>query len=472
MLRVWGGGVFAPQALADACDEAGVLLWHDFLFACAKYPGDDPEFVTEVELEVTEAVRDLARHPSLAVWCGNNEIGWGDREWGYRQRRPVGPHHALFHLHIPQIVAAEDPSKVYWPSSPWSPGFAAPNDPTVGDQHPWGVSILDPGPADFWKYRGYVDRFPNEGGVLGASLPVALDDFLPDGDKRMLSPSWVHHDNPIGFRGSAPGDIGRVYDTFRLWTGLDPFALPMDEYALLSGVLQADGLSEYITNYRRRMFSSASAIFWMYNDSWPATHGWTIVDYGLRRKLSYHPVRRAFAPVTVVVADEGDEIGLFGVNDTPVPWSGRLRYGVFGLSGGYPLDHEMDAVIPANSAIRLAHFERSKLDEAGPSRCGAFGLLYAGSGVVAQHRLFVRRFHELQFADPRITVTRQGDHAVFACDSFAWGVCVDLSGAAVGDNCFDLLPGVGYTVAWPSAAGGPEIRYVGSRALLHARRRA
>ncbi|MBM3493329.1 MAG: hypothetical protein FJX72_03250, partial [Armatimonadetes bacterium] len=174
-LRVWGGGVFAPEALADACDEAGVLLWHDFLFACAKYPGHDPDFVTEVELEVTEAVRGLARHPSLAVWCGNNEVEWGDREWGYRQKRPVGPHHALFHLHIPSILAAEDPSKVYWPSSPWSPDFAAPNDPTVGDQHPWGVSILDPGPADFWKYRRYVDRFPNEGGVLGASLPVTLD---------------------------------------------------------------------------------------------------------------------------------------------------------------------------------------------------------------------------------------------------------------------------------------------------------
>ncbi|NLH99326.1 MAG: hypothetical protein GX446_07515 [Chthonomonadales bacterium] len=467
MLRVWGGGVFIADELADACDEAGILVWHDFLFACAKYPGDDPDFVTEVELEVTEAVRRLARHPSLAVWCGNNEVEWGDREWGYRHRRPVAPHHALFHLYIPRILAAEDPSKAYWPSSPWSPDHGSPNDPTMGDQHPWGVSILEPGPADFWKYRGYVDRFPNEGGVLGASLPITLDDFLPDRDRSLLSPSWVHHDNPIAFRGAQPGDLGRAYDTFKLWTGRDPFLMDYREYALLSGVIQAEGLAEYIANYRRRMFSSSSAIFWMFNDSWPVTHGWTIVDYYRRRKLSYHPVRRAFQPITVVVADEGDTIGVYGVNDTAAEWSGQLRYGVFDLAGGYPMDERADATVPPLSSVRVAAFAKQVWERAGLERSGAFAILEQGNAAVAQHRLFVRRFHDLAFVDRPIRVDRADGTVTFTCDAFAWGVCIDLSGSDdVADNCFDLLPGVGYTVPWSNDRDLPRVEHVASRALL------
>lgn len=471
-LRVWGGGVFAPEPLLDACDRAGVLVWHDFLFACAKYPADDPAFVTEVEAEVTEAVRRMAHHPSLVVWCGNNEVEWGDREWGYRERRPVAPHHALFHHHLPAIVSAEDQSKVYWPSSPWSPDFAAPNDPTTGDQHPWGVSILDPGPADFHKYRTYVDRFPNEGGILGASLPATLRDFLPPDQQTILSPSWVHHDNPIAYRPGVPGGMGRAYATFSFWTGLDPLKLDMAEYALLSAVLQAEGLCEYIANYRRRMFSSASAIFWMYNDSWPVTHGWTIVDYYLRRRLCYHPVRRAFQPVTVVVADQGDSVGVFGVNDTPSDWLGSLRWGLFGLAGGYPVDRSDEVRIPSNASVRLAEIARSEWERADTRRTGAFALLTADGKVVAQHRLFVHRFRDLELVDQPITVTTENGQAALECAAFAWGVCLDAHGGRPGlDNCFDLLPGVRYTLPWSAGPDEPRVEYVGSSSLLRLTRK-
>ncbi len=471
-LRVWGGGVFAPEALLDACDRSGILVWHDFLFACAKYPADDPDFVTEVEAEVTEAVRRMAHHPSLAVWCGNNEVEWGDREWGYRQRKPVAPHHALFHYHIPAILAEEDTSKVYWPSSPWSPDYAPPNDPTVGDQHPWGVSILDPGPADFHKYRGYVDRFPNEGGVLGASPVRTLKEFLPEDHRRMLSPVWVHHDNPIGYRSTRPGEPGRSYHTFQYWLGLDPFTLDWETYAKLSGVLQAEGLCEYIANYRRRMFGSAAAIFWSYNDSWPVTHGWTIVDYHLRQKLAYHPVRRAFQPVAVFVVEEGDEIGVFGVNDTAQTWEGSLRYGLFRLDGVYPLDEATEVRLPASASTRLAHFARRQWEAVGYTAAGAFGLLTQGAHMVAQHRLFKVRFAELEWCDRPIQLSREGPYLVIQSAAFAWGVCLDAeSGAHLADNCFDLLPGVRYTVPWPVDADLPAVEAVASAELVRLLRR-
>ena len=131
------------------------------------------------------------------------------------------------------------------------------------------------------------------------------------------------------------------YKALEDWLGLKPDEIPFEDYAFLSGLLQAEGLREYIDNYRRRMFSSSSAIFWMYNDTWPASHGWTIVDYYLRRKLAYHPVRRAFAPVHVVAAVEGDKILIFGINETPRPWTGEARYGLFKLAGGLPIDETM-----------------------------------------------------------------------------------------------------------------------------------
>ncbi|UCH35101.1 MAG: hypothetical protein JSV65_01745 [Armatimonadota bacterium] len=464
MLRVWGGGVYADHALCEACDEAGVLLWHDFVFACSKYPGDDPEFAAEVRREVTHVVRELAHHPALVVWCGNNEIEWGDWDWGYDDRARTHPHYAMFHHDIPLIVRTEDPSTLHWISSPWSPDFRHPNDPTVGDQHPWGVSILTPGPADWWQYRGFVDRFANEGGVLGASSPATLRQFIPDDQRRLLSPSWEHHDNPLASTGSRPGEIGRAYATVEFWTGRDPLAMDWEQYAFVSALLQAEGLQEYIANYRRRMFSSACAVFWMYNDSWPVTHGWTIVDYYLRRKLAYHPVRRAFQPVAVFVVEEDGVVTVYGVNDTTEAWCGELRYGLFLLAGGLALDESASVSLPANASTPLGRFDRAEWDALDPRKAGAFAQLLKDGQVVSQHRLFLARFKDLAFGAPDINMEAQGGQLTLTSDAFAWGVCLDVDGeAAMADNCFDLLPGIPYAISWSADLGEPRVVRLGNR---------
>ncbi len=464
MLRIWGGGCFADRALCDACDEAGVLIWHDFLFACAKYPGDDPAYAAEVRREVTRAVRELSPHPSLVVWCGNNEIEWGDWSWGYDNASRTHPHYALFHHDIPKIVHDEDSSKLHWISSPWSPDYREPNDPVVGDQHPWRVSILEPGGADFWNYRGFVDRFPNEGGVLGATSPATLRQCLPENQRSLLSATWDHHDNPFACTNKDPGTIGRAYHTVELWTGSDPFAMDWEQYAFASALLQAEGLSEYIANYRRRMFDSASAIFWMYNDSWPVTHGWTIVDYYLRKKLCYHPVRRAFDPVSVVVVNDGDEVVIHGVNDRREKVAAELRYGLFQLAGGLPLDETRKVTLEANASTRLARFPRSRWDSLGLRDSGAFAVLSVAGQAVAQHRLFLERFRGLRFAQPDIRLEVADGMLTAAAGAFVWGLCLDVDGERpLADNCFDLLPGIPYRCAWPAELGPPQVVKFGNR---------
>jgi beta-mannosidase len=304
---------------------------------------------------------------------------------------------------------------------------------------------------------------------MGCTGLATLRQFLPEDERYLFSPSWEHHDNPFACHDSVPGNLGHVYQTIELWLGRNPEAMDMEEYAYLSGLLQADGLKEYIENYRRRMFSTSSAIFWMYNDSWPVTNGWTIVDYYRRTKLAYHPVRRANQPVTVTVADDGDMITVYGVNDTPQAWSGALRYGLFTLAGARPVDEQMRVEIPANAAVALATLSRAQWEALGLTQSGAFAVLLDGGRVHAQHRLFLARFKDLAFAQPHITLQRDGDTLSLTSDAFAWGVCLDLDGERpLADNCIDLLPGIPYTLPWSDACGEPQILRVGNPVTLPA----
>ena len=463
-LRVNGTGILVTHALADACDQAGILLWHDFPFGNTKYPGEDPAFAAEASREVAWAVRELACHPSIIIWCGNNEIEafelGPDTDDVYRKR----PHFYMFHYDFARIVFQEDPSALYRPSSPFSPDFRACNDPVVGNQHPWGVSLRPAGPVDFWGYRDYVDRFAVEGGILGAAAPGTLREFLPEDEQYMFSPSWEHHDNPFAAQDRTQGALGKAYSTVEFWTGREISTMDWEEYAFISALLQAEGLSEFAVNYRRRMFSSAAAAFWSYNDAWPVTHSWTIVDYYLRTKLAYHPVRRAFQPITVVVAEEGDQVTVFGANDSPEDWAGQLRYGLFALNGGLPVDQQMRVNLPANTSTVLANISREEWEATGLKESGAFALLYEDDRPIAQHRLFLERFKDLAFSEPSIRLSLQGGTLTLESDVFVWGACLDVEGdSRIPDNCFDLLPGIPYEVAWSPNLGEPRVAGVGSR---------
>jgi len=444
MLRIWGGGLFAGNDLLELCDEKGLLVWHDFLFACSKYPGDNPDFYGNVKKEVTWAVREFAYHPSLAVWGGNNELEWGAWDWGYADAGKVIPDYVIFHHLIPVILKQESPDNhFYWPSSPYSDDHESPNSPVHGDQHPWGVTLQKDG-TNMWAYREYVDRFPNEGGVLGASSPATLRQFLPENEQYMRSFSWDQHDNSKNFEIEEEGVTYRFIED---WLGVNYKEMSMDDYLFASSLLHAEGLTEYINNFHRRMYSSSSAIFWMYNDSWPVTHGWTIVDYYLRKKLAYHPVRRAFEQISVVVTDENNKINIYGINEKQEKWKGNLQYGLFNTNGKTPLNEAKNITLPPNASSLIASFDKSIFENAGFNDHGAFVLLYRKSVNVSQHRLFLSRFKNLSYQKPEINIDLEGDQAVISSPVYVWGLCLDIDGESnIGDNCFDLLPGVPYTI--------------------------
>ncbi len=470
MLRIWGGGLYVDHDLLELCDETGIMVWHDFIFACAQYPSGDPEFLRSVRAEVTHVARELSPHPSLVVWCGNNEIEWGAWDWMYDTVR-AHPDYALYHMEIPRIMGNEDPSRPYWPSSPYSPDNLHPNDPTAGDQHPWHVSLGE-SRENFWAYRDDVSRFPNEGGALGASSIATLEQFLPEDERRYLSASWEYHDNELASgpnpRGSeGPGRKSINEEWFRTWYGLDPADLSLKDYAFLSGVLQAEALVEYVNNFRRRMFSTASAIFWMYNDSWPVTHGWTIVDYYLRRKLAYHPVRRAFDPIQIIPSINGDRVCIYGVNDTMEPWEGELVYGYACFDGGESRRESRRVTLPPNSSRVCCRLPVSEWEAMSYRRAAVYATLWQDGRCVRQNRLLRVPYKRFHWVEPEIRVSREGDRAVFASDVFVWAACIDPIGESkIADDVFDLLPGIPWSVPWPEDQELPTITETGNRHFL------
>lgn len=451
LLRIWGGGLYESDDFYDLCDEKGVLVWQEFIFACGKYPVTDEAFYQSVRKEATFNIRRLASHPSLIIWCGNNEMEWAAWDWGY-DRGIVHPDHALFHITLPRLLSEEDGTRYYQPSSPFSPEGITPNADTSGDQHPWSVGMKN---TDFRDYRKMVCRFPNEGGILGPTALPTLLSCLPEGQRFPGSFAWQVHDNSVdSWDEPSPPD-----QMLRLWLGVNPREMTIEEFVYWGGLVQGEGLREYCQNFRRRMFDSAAAVFWMYNDCWPVVRSWTIVDYYHRRTPSFHPVRRAMAPVAIAVVEEEKEIRIYGINDGSDGIQAELRYGIFTLDGNYLKDENQTVLLLPNASTLLASFPA---DGSNVNRAIHFAQLAEKGKLLARGRLFTPLFKEMDWPETNIQVRVENGVAVFESHAFAWGVCIDLDGEEVlADNFFDLFPGMPYAIPWTKPSP-PKVLFKGN----------
>ena len=306
-----------------------------------------------------------------------------------------------------------------------------------------------------------ICRFPNEGGILGpTALPTMLAALGPDAaQQKVASFNWQVHDNSVEAWGEPSPTDGMIAQ----WLGKNIRDMSIEDFVYWGGLLQGEGLREYVENFRRRMFDSASAIFWMFNDCWPATRSWTIVDYYLRRTPAFWAVRRAMAPVHVVITEDADSVAIYGVNETELSVTGELRYGVFTLAGEYALDFHLPVTIPANTAREIAGFSRDQWENTDAS--AAFAALTQDGRLVARNRLILPFFKDVKWpaATPAdVAITRTGGAVTFKADRFVWGVCLDLDGETpLPDNFFDLYPGQAYTVLWKQDAD-PRILQAGN----------
>ncbi len=441
MLRIWGGGQYETSDFYDLCDEKGILVWQEFIFACAKYPAFDEAFLADVTHEARYNVRRLAQHPSLVVWCGNNEMEWGAWDWNY-DHGVAHTDYALFHLVLPRLLTQEDPTRYYQPSSPWSLDGKNPNADNTGDQHPWTVGMAN---IDWRDYRKMACRFPNEGGILGPNALPTVMACLPAGQQFINSFAWQQHDNSVD-SWNEPSDPNRMLE---FWLGKNIHEMDVAQYVYWAGLLQGEGLREYIDNFRRRMFDSASAIFWMYNDCWPTVRSWTIVDYYLRHTPAFHPVRRAMNPVHLVLTRDGGQLLVWGINDTPQAVQATLRCGVMNLAGGFPVDQTLTVTLAANSSHVLHRFSADTHNDS--RHFVPFAMLEKDGTLLARNRLFDLTFKEMTWPQAQVHVEVKQGQASFTCEQFAWGVCLDLDGEMpLADNFFDVWPHIPYRIPWPN----------------------
>ncbi|MHC1694694.1 MAG: sugar-binding domain-containing protein [Eubacteriales bacterium] len=438
-LRVWGGGLYESDYFFKLCNEKGILVWQEFIFACASYPVQDITFLNNVKNEAVYNIRRLANNPSLVAWCGNNELEWLTTGWSTGVQYSD---YGLFHDVLPKLLKRNDPYKYYQPSSPYSPEKGDPNDNFSGDQHPWGVGI---GKADFYVYRDYECRFPNEGGTLG---PTSLENIL-----RCMKPSqqYMHsfefylHDNMfenhMSTLESSPDELVRLH------MGLEPEDMSLADYVFAGGLVHGEGLKEYVDNFRRRKYDCSAAIFWMYNDTFPVTRSWTIVDYTLNRTPAFHRTRKAMAPLggVVVLNKDTNSYEIYAVNDTLKEVPVSVEYGVMAYSGAYPMKQSVALTLAPDSSTLVTSFSADSVGE-GKGSC-AYMVMEGEGFEKVYNRLILPRFKELELACPDIKIEKCDGGFTLSSRCFVWGVCLDVFGKGdYSDNFFDLYPDKPYFI--------------------------
>ncbi len=446
-LRVWGGGVYETDDFYDLCDQNGIVVWQDFIGACANYPATDREFLESYRAEITYNIRRMSTFASAVMYCGNNEIDW----------QMQAPHlvatytcAGLYYSLVPKIMHAEGDNHYYQPSSPYSPDGSDANGNKIGDQHPWQIGF---GNRDYFAYRQMDCRFPNEGGFLGpTSLPNMMA-ALGEGQDYMHSFDFKVHDNSIADQDGCAPERALME---KLGMDIDRYGMSIPDYVYYGGFLQGEALTEYILNFRRRMSETTdAAIFWMYEDCWPATRSWTIVDYLRNRTPSFHPVKRSFAPVVVDIVKREDGFDIYGINEYLTEQKVTLRYGAFSPDGTQGQWQEISVELPANASTVIATLPSI------PEGYIPCAMLMDEQGEVIARRRFVEKpYHTLGLLKPEIKVDIADGLATYLCDSFALGVCLDLDGddADLSDNFFDLYPGVPYRVRLGKQSG--KVKYV------------
>ncbi len=442
MLRIWGGGNYERDEFYELCDAYGILIWHDFMFGCALYPDDQAWFRELVTREVEYQTKRLRNHPSMALWCGNNECQWIFEEYlgGPGKVYSGGLH--LYNEIMPRIVRNNCPEIPYWRSSPY--GGSLPNDNEVGDRHHWRDCTMSERMEDRINPEAYdrvTSRFVSEYGYIGPCSEETITKYYGGKEWTPGDRIWNLHNNTFE-KATVPEGIRRHYT--------DPEPLDIREYLqyarLVQGLMYGYSL-EAIRFYPK----NDGALFWMYNDTWGEV-GWTIIDYYLDRKPGFYYVKRAFAPLKLIMrmSDDRKTVLVMGVNDTAAEVKAELSFGYAGFDG---------RIDRAGVPVALKPFSKGIVHEfplpAGDPREGVVFARMDGAPLALLRQVPFRDFKAHQSA-VRVESVRQvgSDLAVtLASEGYCHAVSLGLpANVRLSDEYFDMLPGDRATVTVYGAA--------------------
>ncbi|RCX18229.1 beta-mannosidase [Fontibacillus phaseoli] len=466
MLRVWGGGLYEEDVFYDLCDKYGLLVWQDFMFACSMYPGDEA-FLQSVAKEAEYNVKRLRNHPSIALWCGNNEMdsAWAhfDEEggWGWKknytpeQREKIwSDYEAIFHKLLPEIVERLGGGVAYWPSSPMRVLTGDDRQHAIqvtgeGDVHYWGVwHSVEP----FSNYNERVGRFMSEYGFqsfpeLSSVLKYATEEQLELESEVMLA----HQKNGRG------NQLIKEYMEQYL-----PEPRDFKSFLYMSQVLQAEAIQTAIEAHRRNKPFCMGTLYWQMNDCWPVA-SWAGMDYYGRWKALQYIVRRSFREVMLSVDGSlapGANLVIHAVSDLQEELQAKLRLALYDFDGKLLAEQLHNVNLGADSATVVHRLPSADLLDGHDRKSAVLHVsLEAGDGqVMANRHVYFERSRELVLPDAAITVTevsgKGGSTFTLQADKLARQVWLQAEEEGIfTDNFFDLIPGQPVTVEFRRRGG-------------------
>ena len=436
MLRVWGGGIYEADDFYDLCDELGILVWQDFMFACSMYPGDEA-FLANVRAEAADNVRRLRNHPSIVIWVGNNEVETAWQHWGWKQNLPArlwDDYLKIFHGVLPEVCAALDPTRPYWPSSPSSNLEDDSDSQRMGDVHYWGVWHAA---LPFTEYEKQSPRFMSEYGFQSFPQLATVNAYTLPEDQDIQSPVMLaHQKHPRG------NQLIREY-MLREYPAPKDFA----SFLYVSQVLQAEGIKVGAEHWRRIRARNMGSLYWQIDDCWPVA-SWSSIDYFGRWKALQYYARRFYGDLLVSPHVEGDQINFYVVSDRTAETPAQLAVSLMDFAGHTLLSMKTDVRVAAlQSRSYFSQPLAQLLQGQDTKNLFLHCELLVGGRPVAGNEYFFRPFKELALPRPQIstdiTPTRQGFRVTLSADQFARAVYLSLArgDGHFSDNYFDLIPG-------------------------------
>lgn len=441
VIRVWGGGFYPDDWFYDICDELGLAVWQDFMFACSVYELT-PAFEANIRREFIDNVKRLRHHASLALWCGNNEMEMfvEERCW-VTKAREVRDYLLMYERILPEVLAQYDPQTFYWPASPSSGGsFDAPNDPDRGDVHYWKVWH---GSRPFSEYRKYHFRYLSEFGFQSFPCKKTIEMFTDDpADFNIFGYVMEKHQRNYGANGKIMNYMQQMYR----------YPSRFETLLYASQLLQADAIRYGVEHFRRHRGRCMGSVYWQLNDCWPVI-SWSSIDYGGRWKALHCYARRFFAPVLLSCEEESwmtaeanmnrqhfvfpKSIRLHVANETRRQREILVKWQLRDARAGILRQEEKIVCVPALSGVWL---EREELPQA-----DAFGeyvsyQAWEGENLVSEGTTIFSYPKYFRYEDPDLRLQVQGAEITVTAGAYAKSVEIqnEAQDLVLSDNYFDL----------------------------------
>lgn len=439
MLRIWGGGIYPPDYFFEICDSLGILVWQDFMFAGSTYPYTD-EFINNVREEAKKQVIRLKNHPSLALWCGNNEVSEGYYNWGWQNsmnwsdedyKEMKDGYDKLFEDMLAEVVSTYDKSRPYWPSSPKN-GWGRAASLTEGDVHYWGVWW---GELPYEMYLEKVGRFNSEFGYQSypsmATLKM-IDDNL-DFDNEVIQSHQKHNRGEKLIMDHVVKYFGEPKD--------------FEDYVYLSQLSQAFGMDIAISAQRGSRPRSMGSLYWQLNDAWTSI-SWSSIDYLGNKKALHYKLAEIYAPILLGLDKKGDDLyNIWVSNDLQRDIDGRVRIIVEDMEGNQMFAFSEKADVKANSCYRLPNMVSINMLNKKKSECYARVIFMEDDTILSERIHFFTYPKELELIETEINPNinfKDGKYYIeFTTDVFVKDLYIEAS--VRGDfskNFFDVVPNV------------------------------